>query len=80
MLRWWDGAAWTEHRRPAQDASNQQPTQQAPSGAGRVSSGPDGSGAGYVAGSEYGGRVQFGSTPTPASEPQQHQYGQQQGQ
>lgn len=77
MLRWWDGSAWTEHRRPAQDASNQRPNQQTPSGTDQAFSGAGGSGAGYLAGSEYGGRVQFGSTPAPPAEPQHQQQGQQ---
>jgi len=74
QLRWWDGSGWTEHLRSAQDA----PT-------GNSGSATAGS---YVAGSEYGGRVQFGSTPAPPAEPaqqqipppaqQQQQYGQEQ--
>jgi uncharacterized protein YxjI len=79
MLRWWDGTSWTEHLRPAADA--------APAGSGSSPSTTQSQPAGgrsqqYVAGSEYGGQVQFGSAPPPPEDPPQQQptqhYGQQQ--
>jgi len=66
-------SGWTEHLRSAQGA---------PTGSSAAAAAGS-----YVAGSEYGGRAQFGSTPEPPAEPaqqqvpppaQQQQYGQQQ--
>ncbi len=62
MLRWWDGSAWSEHRRPAQYAA---PTAAAPGAASSAGA----ASAQYPEGSEYGGRARFGSTPRPPAEP-----------